>query len=97
MASHVSPALTTPVGLHVGLLSVPRAPSPRDTLHLSTGVYKADHSSAAEATAMYYYHHHHRAAYLSGSEPPKNQQIKESSSANSVYGYNRSSFMMMTF
>ena len=94
MASHVSPALTTPFGLHVGLLSAPHAPSPRDTLHLSAGVYKSDHSSAAEASAMYYYHHHHRAAYLSGSEPPKNQQIKESSSINSVYGNNRSSFMI---
>ena len=90
MASHVSPALTTPVGLHVGLLSAPHAPNPRDTLHLSTGVYKADHQSAAEAAAMYYYHHH-RAAYLSGSEP-KNQQFKES--ANSVYANNRSSFMI---
>ena len=92
MASHVSPAFTTPVGLHVGLLSASHAPSPRDTLHLCTGVYKADHSAAAEAAAMYYYHHH-RAAYGCGSEP-KNQQVKESSSANSVYANNRSSFMI---
>ena len=90
MASHVSPAFTTPVGLHVGLLTASHAPTSRDTLHLSTGVYKADHSSAAEAAAMYYYHHH-RAAY---GFKPKDQQIKETSSANSVYANNRSSFMI---